>query len=66
MKTTKMKTTKEELLAAIKECVAVMKDEVQTKKKYPPGTCNAEDAWRDFGNRERASIENLYRLAKCK
>lgn len=61
-----MKTTKEELLAAVKEHVAVLKLEKWMQKEYPPGTCNAEDAWRDFGRRERVSQANLARLAKCK
>ena len=62
-----MKTTKEELLAAVKEHVAILKEEVRMRKEYPSlGVCNAEDAWRDFGQRERASTENLKRLSKCK
>lgn len=61
-----MKATREELLKAVKEHVAIQKEEQQLRKVYPAGTCNAEDAWRDFGNRERASEENLKRLAQSK
>ena len=60
------KTTAKELLAAVKEHVAVQEEETKMKKLYPSGTCNAEDAWCDFGERERKSFDNLRRLAKCR
>ena len=61
-----MKTTAKELLSAIKEHVAIQKEETRMEKDYPAGTCNAEDAWHDFGEREEKSSVNLRRLAKCK
>jgi len=61
-----MKATAKELLAAIKEHVAIEKEEKRMLKEYPAGTCNAEDAWRDFCNKEEASTVNLRRLAKCR
>jgi hypothetical protein len=57
-------TIARELLRAIKEHVAIQKEEKRMRKEYPMGSCNAEDAWRDFGRREEASAENLRRLAK--
>lgn len=61
-----MKATAQELLSAVKEHVAIQKEERRMRKDYPPGTCNAEDAWRDFGRREEKSATNLRRLAKCR
>ena len=57
-------TTARELLRAIKEHVAIEKERSRMIKQYSAGTCNAEDAWHDFGEREEASIVNLRRLAK--
>jgi hypothetical protein len=61
-----MKTTAQELLAAIKEHIAVQKEETRMIKGYPAGGCNSEDAWEEFGDREEKSDKNLLRLAKCK
>ena len=60
-----MKATVQELLSAVKEHVAIQKEEARMRKDYPSGTCNAEDAWRDFCDREEKSATNLRRLAKC-
>jgi hypothetical protein len=61
-----VKTTAKELLSAIKEYVAVLEEEKWMLRNYPAGTCNAEDAWEDFGNRQEKSETNLQRLSKCK
>jgi hypothetical protein len=60
----KIKTAAQEYLDAIREHVAVQKEETRMLKKYSPGTCNAEDAWHEFGDRQEKSAVNLRRLAK--
>lgn len=60
-----MKPTRTELLDAIKEHQAVIAEEKRMEQEYPMGTCNAEDAWRDFFKRKDKSDQTLARLAKA-
>lgn len=53
----------QELVDALKEHQAVIAEEKRMDREYPMGTCNAEDAWRDFFKRKNASDTNLRRLA---
>jgi hypothetical protein len=43
------------MLAALQEHVAIRKEQPRLLKEYPPGTCNAEDAWSAFGKRKEAN-----------
>ena len=54
-----MKPTRTELLDAIVEHFACADEEKRMEKEYPMGTCNAEDAWRDFFRRKERSDSNM-------
>lgn len=61
-----MKPTYKELLDAVKLHISLQKEKQRLRKEYQVGTCNAEDAWSNFGKREEKSDINLRRLARSK
>jgi len=53
----------ERLIKAVKEHLAVKAARKRMLKLYPPGTRNAEDAWRDFGKIEAMAEAELRKAA---
>ncbi len=45
----------EQVVKAAEAVESIEAKEADMGKIYPPGTCNAEDAWRDFGKFKRES-----------
>jgi hypothetical protein len=47
---------------ALKAYLAVLDDRPRMDQEYPAGTCNAEDAWRDYDAREKAAMARIREL----
>lgn len=50
------------LKAAMQEYLAVLDDRGRMEREYPAGTCNADDAWRDYDAREKAAMARIREL----
>lgn len=47
------------LLSAAKAVAGLDAEEARMRKEYPAGTCNSEDAWRDFGKEHHKAWKDL-------
>lgn len=52
---TAFEVEQDELVGALVGIFEIIKEEKRMKREYPAGTCNAEDAWRDFSRDEEAA-----------
>ena len=62
-----MKSTQSKYKAlrqALRQALALEKEEERMRKDYPPGTCNAEDAWSDYYKEVEANKKLLRKLTR--
>lgn len=52
------------MLELVEQTLAEPKKMTAMRKEYPPGTCNAEDAWKEFYDEMEARRTELEVLAK--